>query len=298
MLRYPAQGELRALLDPRFCELSPYIAAELSGGEKGGPARDVPRALAYLVAETACADALAWHFSPQRKVPTATIFYQGTPILVEKRALDGQGERLLECEGFQVRWCPLAKSPLQSGTPLVQILLERWQHGWAPARALLKEHSAWALKEFASSPGLLRGESLDATFRNTVWDGSRYAAFDLEWVAAGPVPASWFVFRNVLALWPLRAQMPKGAPASLAELYEGLCHELGVSPQKEASVHQEAAFQAAVVRGVQQAEEREAIARTLHKPLEASLIHRITLSLKKGLRKLRPGSNNENDALR
>lgn len=194
---------------------------------------------------------VGWHFAAGRREPIESIFeLVPAGIVVDKRRLTSAAP--LDFGRFL--WTPPAKTALAPGEPLRLRLQSHLVAGRSAAflgefgdfyaataqrfRPAGEEGSKW-----------IAGEALDALLTNvTRASDGEFHFFDLEWRSPGDLPASWWILRNVAAcLDMLGPRFPEAATG--AELYALLCRRIGVSPQLEADLAQEAEFGAAVRSG-------------------------------------------------
>ncbi len=207
---------------------------------------------------------LAWHYGHARRDPTQTIFFQdrrSESILVQKTGLySSQSKRTYSVEGVgQVEWNALGPEALQQGVPLRLLLARHAYFGeWNDFQTLLLAFLKWSVQRAAKEGGL-DGRALDGIYANArLPEGVKYSAgeiptdfilFDEEWSLEGPLPASWFIFRNVFNLVREKELFNASAPfGSFSELYDQACKALGVTPCLARDLEREACLQAATRR--------------------------------------------------
>jgi SAM-dependent methyltransferase len=228
-----------------------------------------------LLARSAAGE-VGWHYVTSRQIPTITTFTatSGGPVEVEKSRLEGGDD----CEEFRsprsettVRWHTIPRCRVTSGTLLRDRLLQdAYFERWSDFRSEFLRFLGWAIDTFsmAGEPGRLSGTSFDAIQTNVTVDADHtFRWFDLEWELCSPLPASWFVLRNVDTLWRnFEALSPTSGFSSLAEMYEGLCGELGCVPALHDDLAREADFRALVLSSSDYPMHLELLTDAFHRP--------------------------------
>ena len=190
-------------------------------------------------------DVLAWH-RPQRRVATETRIYLGSDGLLQ--VVKEKGAEDPAVEGNGVRWVGADRRPVVRGEPLRLRLLRSLAFG--DEKGFSSEMESFletTLRSFATTePHRIAGTAIDAIVTNAVRsERSGIDLFDCEWESVDPIPVSWWILRNVLALGPLAGWYPAGGPIdSLQALYVRLCGHLRVAPVLEEDIEREAALQA------------------------------------------------------
>ncbi len=213
---------------------------------------------------------LAWHYGQGRRDATQTIFFQdqrSEALLVHKTGLySPHADKTYPGLGLgTLRWNALGPEPLLQGRSVRAILARHmYFHEWNAFSAVLEGFLRWSIKRWATGkPAELEGRALDGIFVNArLPEGTAYVPgqpvagfelFDQEWALDEPIPASWFILRNVFNLVREDALLNASAPfSSLKEFYNRLCVALGVRPDLAGDLSREARLQAITSRGSQQ----------------------------------------------
>ena len=221
---------------------------------------------------------VGWHYTTSRRTPTVTTFVatSGGFLEVEKRRLDGgQASEDLHSplSGTAVRWQGSPRVRVTPGALLRDRLLQdAYFERWSDFRAEFLGYLRWAIDTFAvaGEPGRLSGESFDAIYTNVSLDaGGAYRLFDLEWELQAPLPASWFVLRNVSPLTKDFDAFSAGSGfGTLAEMYDGLCRELGCLPALDDDLAREADVQSLILASPDYEEFHRSLTSAFHRPFD------------------------------
>lgn len=203
-------------------------------------------------------DELAWHYAPSRAVPTCTVVQRRADGLWIDKQVDREHvdpRRLARStrpkgagDEAAAVWRRPEPTPPAPGEPLRLRLLRALY--FDDSDDFLRELTAyleWARRRFAiegeptADGPLLAGEALDAVVRNVSVDpDGAYHLFDLEWQALEPLPMSWFVLRNVLALSDDFVTTGRRLRwRTLGALYRDTCRMIGVEPRLEGDLVRE-----------------------------------------------------------
>lgn len=207
---------------------------------------------------------LGWHYAAHRRLPTRTVFFHEPGedfVQVRKERLtessDGseKGFVELEAQGLRVRWRIPPIGPLARGERLRLRLARAAYHGREDDLvAEFVRFLSWISEQHRAEPDStgetqLDGDVIDAIFTNAMCSpaeeaGAAYELFDQEWIYGHPVPTSWLVLRNVLALLVDRDLFSRRFSfRSFSELYDRLCERLGTTPRLDRDLELEVGFQ-------------------------------------------------------
>ncbi len=196
-----------------------------------------------------------WHYSMSRERVTRTAFRRDGRVT--KGLLSGTGPAPLLTGDLSVRWKGGTETLHRGGSLRKSLCRHAYYGDWAGLRNALVAFLRWSKGR----------EGLDAIFVNAVVDGDGYRLFDQEWSLDGKMSESWFVLRNVLALWHEFSLFSSDAPfANLKEFYESLCRDIGVTPDLEADVDRESRFQNLVSNRKDLEEHRRTLRAAMEKP--------------------------------
>lgn len=187
------------------------------------------------------------------------------------------GEQLSQFESFdgsmRVNWIGEPTEPLRLGPPLGIELVARAKQSSESFYQLLLEFLDWSIRKWRRNErGELGGEALDALWINSslgVDSDHRFELFDLEWFSESPMPANYFVLRNILALNRLSDQT-KGhfAVNSLGALYQKICEDLKLLPDLDQGALLEEKFQRLVSNEPGGSDTKAQILEALNQPIE------------------------------
>jgi GT2 family glycosyltransferase/SAM-dependent methyltransferase len=213
---------------------------------------------------------LAWHYGQGRRDATQTVFYADRvtqKVFVQKSGLySAQSPKTYPASGLgTLRWTALQPEEVLQGRSVRAILARHaYFQEWNAFGTLLEGFLRWSVKRWATDkPAQLAGLALDGIFVNARLPEAiaympgqpvpAFVLFDQEWSLDEPIPASWFIARNVFNLVREESLLNSSAPfVSLKDLYNRLCVALGVRPDLSADLLREARLQAATSRGSQQ----------------------------------------------
>lgn len=203
---------------------------------------------------------IGWHFALDRRERVRTVFSSdGDTLSVGKRLESGAiGPLALDARLAGLRWEGHAARPVERGASWRLRLLRRIAFG--EEREGLDELAGFVdglLHRFARGAAEVDGAALDATVANALRSPSgETRLFDLEWRLEGPLPASWLLLRNVLALAGAQGRFPLAA-GTLRELHRALGERLALPVSPDEDLTREIDFAAAVRSTPRERLERE-----------------------------------------
>lgn len=190
----------------------------------------------------------AWHYAPARRDPVVTLFSRRAALLeVEKRRLPIAAPREVAVapEDASFFWRGQDRTPVARGESVRLRLMRRLYFGeTVEFVGELLDFLRFVIERRQVAPGRLDRHAVDARYNNAVrTDGGAFELFDLEWEAREPIPTTWVVLRNVLALLPEAPALGASSGlASLGELYTTLLSALALEPALESDLVIEESF--------------------------------------------------------
>jgi len=204
------------------------------------------------LARRAAQGELAWSYSSNRKLPTETSFAKDSrdgSLKVSKQLISDASarERNLMGHGLSVKWKQQPPHPAERHTLLrVEMVKDAY---FKTGRSLLPEFLGWVFGRFEADAAHLRGEALDTIFTNAfIREDDSFGLLDEEWELLSPLPKSWHLLRNLIALSGPNRRVYAGVveEVSLKAAYLKLCRKFSLPPQYEADLRREAALQSLV----------------------------------------------------
>lgn len=184
--------------------------------------------------------ALAWHFSYNRKIPCVTLFYSDEEkIWVDKSPIQALTQTSFKGSKITLHWRALKHQPFLNSPEVIETL---FQDSFSENLSHFLKN---ALTQFQTDQkGVLKSHSIDALFINAVKEKKQYDFFDLEWELDSPIPISWYVFRNFFALGRFRSQLMRSPPfKDLKSGFHEMCSKLNINPEWEENLARESELQ-------------------------------------------------------
>lgn len=187
-----------------------------------------------------------WYYSFGREKPTKTVFFQRNGLLFSRKVLIGNKLKNIQLGAGKTKWQSIEEKVVQGENYLKYCFTRQlYFDEWDLFLDQFKDFLNWSfIKWKTEESNSLRGEAVDAIWKNTVVVDGGYESFDLEWIQEKNIRKSLFVLRNIIAFGSLFDLLsPQPQVESLRALYTKMCDLTNVPPNLEEDLKQESQFQ-------------------------------------------------------